>query len=110
MSVTRANIATMRRDWFADLTGFRESRYEETRRQLRIEDDELVSTVNGKRYNIGSLSLPALADLRARVKVPMDERTTVRCVTGDARAMHSDPEYDGAMFQVASQFNLLEMT
>ena len=37
-------------------------------------------------------------------------RSTVRCVTGDARAMHADPELEGALFQVASQFNLLEMT
>jgi hypothetical protein len=29
---------------------------------------------------------------------------------GDARKMHGAPEYDGALFQVASQFNLLEMT
>jgi hypothetical protein len=66
--------------------------------------------VNGKRYGIGTLEVPTLAELRARVDVPTDGRTTVRCVTGEARAMHADPELDGALFQVASQFNLLEMT
>ena len=30
-------------------------------------------------------------------------------VTGDVREMHRSPEYAGALFQVASQFNLLEM-
>ena len=93
-----------------ELTGFREISYEATREQLVVEGDELVSTVNGKRYGIGTLEVPTLAELRTRVDVPTDGRTTVRCVTGEARAMHADPELEGALFQVASQFNLLEMT
>lgn len=100
----------MPHDWFSKLTGFREESYELTRSQLDIEGDELVSTVNGKRYGIGHLLLPTLAELRNRVEIPRDKRNTVRCVTGEARAMHADPELEGALFQVASQFNLLEMT
>ena len=100
----------MPHDWFSKLTGFREESYELTQSQLDIEGDELVSTVNGKRFGIGSLSLPTLAELRNRVEIPRDKRSTVRCVTGEARAMHADPELEGALFQVASQFNLLEMT
>lgn len=100
----------MHSDWFADLTGFRESSYDETRHQLRIEGDELVSAVNGTRYGVGDLDVPTLADLRARVDFPTRQRITVKCVTGEARAMHADPELEGAVFQVASQFNLLEMT
>jgi hypothetical protein len=99
----------MPHDWFSKLTGFREESYEHTRSQLDIEGDELVSTINGKRYGVGSLSLPTLAELRNRVDVPRDKRSTVRGVTGEARAMHADPELEGALFQVASQFNLLEM-
>ena len=56
------------------------------------------------------LSMPTLAELRSRIELPDRGRTTVRCVTGEARAMHRDPELAGALFQVASQFNLLEMT
>jgi hypothetical protein len=110
VSVAHANMLAMQHDWFADLTGFRETSYDATREQLFVEDDELGSTVNGKRYGIGTLEVPTLAELRGRVEVPSDGRTTVRCVTGEARAMHADPELDGALFQVASQFNLLEMT
>jgi hypothetical protein len=62
------------------------------------------------RYVIGTLEVPTLTELRGRVEVPSDGRTTVRCVVGEARAMHADPELEGALFQVASQFNLLEMT
>jgi hypothetical protein len=97
-------------DWFTRLTGFREGPYEVTRGLLRVEDDQLVSTVNGSRHGVGTLSLPTLTELRTGTTFPAPQRSTVRCVTGEARAMHADPELEGALFQVASQFNLLEMT
>jgi hypothetical protein len=100
----------MASDWFTKLVGFEEESYAATRSQLLVQGDELVSTVNGKRYGIGSLSVPTLAELRSRIEVPARGRSTVRCVTGDARAMHAEPDLEGALFQVASQFNLLEMT
>jgi hypothetical protein len=75
-----------------------------------VEGDEVVSTVNGNRYGIGALEVPTIAELRSPVEVPRVERSAVRCVTGEAQAMHADPELEGALFQVASQFNLLEMT
>jgi hypothetical protein len=100
----------MAADWFHRLVGFREENYDATRERLRIEGDELVSTVNDERYGIGSLTVPTLAELRSRVEVPVGGRSRVRCVTGDARAMHAEPDLEGALFQVASQFNLLEMT
>src|ERR1700704_6488949 len=100
----------MTSDWFHRLMGFREENYDVTRERLRVEGDELVSTVNEKRYGIGTLTVPMLAELRSRIEVPASGRSSVRCVTGDARAMHADPELEGALFQVASQFNLLEMT
>jgi hypothetical protein len=110
MSGPRATIPLMAADWFQRLTSFREEGYELTRSRLAVDGDELVSTVNGARYAVGELSLPTLAELRDRVEIPKGRRSTVRCVTGEARAMHADPELEGALFQVASQFNLLEMT
>jgi uncharacterized membrane protein YdjX (TVP38/TMEM64 family) len=101
--------AYMSGDWFESLTGFREESYERTRSRLVVEGDELVSTVNDKRYGIGTLEVPTLAELRSRIEIPTGQRNTVRCVTGEARSMHADPELEGALFQVASQFNLLEM-
>src|SRR4051794_39583336 len=100
----------MPHDWFSNLTGFGEESYELTRSRLVVAGDELVSTVNGNRYGIGTLEVLTLAELRSRVGFPHAERSTVRCVTGEARSMHADPELEGAVFQVASQFNLLEMT
>lgn len=97
-------------DWFERLTGFREHGYELNQSQLIVEGDELVSAVNGKRYGVGNLSMPTLAELRARVNIPEGHRTTVHCITGDVGTLHADAEYAGALFQVASQFNVLEMT
>jgi len=96
-------------DWFERLTGFCEDGYESTRQRLAVEGDVLVSKVNGKRYGIGELTLPSLTEHRQRVDPSRGQRTSVRPIVGDARTLHLDPEFDGALFQVASQFNLLEM-
>jgi hypothetical protein len=97
-------------NWFERLMGFTESDgYAATQRRLTVEGDELASTVNGKRYGIGELTLPTLAELRARVNPVRGQRSTVQALVGDARVLHSDPAFEGALFQVASQFNLLEM-
>jgi hypothetical protein len=98
-------------DWFEKLTGFRDAGYEETRAQLAVMDGRLVSRINGESYGIGELELVSLQALRERVKsadkLPGRLKTSV--VTGDVRRMHRSPENAGALFQVASQFNLLEM-
>ena len=99
------------RDWFEKLVGFSESDgYEAVQSRLAVEGDELVSTANGKRYGIGELTLPTLAELRARVNPARGQRSSARIVVADVQKLHSEPEYEGALFQVASQFNLLEMT
>jgi len=101
----------VRVDWFERITGFRESGRAATRRRLAVEGDCLVSRVNGSRHGIGHLELCTLESLRARAGAAPARaaRTTVRCLAGDARALHADPAFEGAVFQVASQFNLLEM-
>jgi hypothetical protein len=97
-------------DWFQRLTGFAEAGYTSTQQRLAVEGEELVSQVNGKRYGIGQFSLPTLAELRARVNPPREQRSSFTAVIGEARSMHSDPRLAGALFQAASQFNVLEMT
>ena len=99
-------------DWFEKLTGFPERDYAHTRRQLEVIDGKLHSHVNGKSYGVGQLELVSLKTLRERIHAGpgLPGRLKVSIVRGDVRAMHSAPENAGAMFQVASQFNLLEMT
>ena len=98
-------------DWFEKLTGFRETSYDDTRAKLHVEGTQLQSLVNGKDYGIGDLELVPLQSLRERVKSKGGRpgRLKVSVVTGDVRRMHRSPENAGALFQVASQFNLLEM-
>lgn len=99
-------------DWFENLTGFREADYKETRSKLKVERRQLQSLINGKRYGIGELELASLRALRDRLQSSdgVAGRLKVSVITGDVRHMHRVPENAGALFQVASQFNLLEMT
>lgn len=97
-------------DWFEKLVGFSESDgYAAVQSRLTVEGDELVSTVNGKRYGIGELTLPTLAELRSRVNPARGQNSSARIVVADVQKLHSKLEFEGALFQVASQFNLLEM-
>ena len=98
-------------DWFELLTGFREGGYEDTRRRLAVDCQELRSLVNGRSYGIGELELVSLRSLRERVEAGgvLPGRLKVHNIRGDVRRLHQMPEYAGALFQVASQFNLLEM-
>lgn len=98
-------------DWFEKLTGFRETGYEETRARLEVEEGRLRSRINGASYGIGSLEMVSLQALRERAMAANGPcgRLKVSIVTGDVRHMHQSREHAGALFQVASQFNLLEM-
>lgn len=98
-------------DWFEKLTGFREAGYDDTRVKLKVEGDQLKSLVNGKSYRIGDLELVSLQALRERVASAgaLPGRLKVSVVSGDVRHMHQSTENARALFQVASQFNLLEM-
>ena len=98
--------------WFEDLTGFRETTADEVRQNIRVDGTQMTSVVNGRSFSCGTLSVPTLGDLRT---VAESQRASVagnlsmKEVIADAGALHADPANADAMFQVASQFNLLEM-
>ena len=98
-------------DWFESLTGFRETSYDDTRAKLKVYGNRLQSLMNRESYGIGELELVSLQGLRERVKSAggPSGRLKASVVTGDVRQMHQSAENAGALFQVASQFNLLEM-
>jgi hypothetical protein len=98
-------------DWFEKLTGFIEGPYEETRAKFELQGQRLQSLVNGKAFGIGELELPSLSELRARAKSAggLSGRIKVGFSRGDVRQMHKEPSHRFALFQVASQFNMLEM-
>ena len=115
--------------WFPRLTGVDEQSPEQVRRTISIDGEFLHSPAG--HYRFGRLDVARLSDLRtdARnddasatthegVDVPtaaIDEivdvpPATIDEVVADVRDLHADPANAGAVFQVASQFNLLEMT
>jgi hypothetical protein len=98
-------------DWFERLAGFRETNNADTRAKIKVEGQQLKSLINGKCYGIGELELVSLQSLRERVKSAggLPGRLKIAVVTGEVRRMHQLRESAGALFQVASQFNLLEM-
>ncbi|TWU21542.1 hypothetical protein Pla52o_37290 [Novipirellula galeiformis] len=97
--------------WFEQLTGIDEVSPEYVRSQISVEDDCLVLP-NDNRIAFGRLETPTLSELRARVAAaaPSPGRLKIREMIADVRQLHADVTNAGAMFQVASQFNLLEMT
>jgi hypothetical protein len=99
--------------WFDELTGFQEAGYDTTRARLRVEGDRLRSLANGRSWRIGKLETPSLAELRERAAPALAATRgplRVHNLAADAHALHARPELAGALVQVASQFNLLEMT
>ncbi len=97
--------------WFEDLMGFAEQSPEQVRANIDCDGERLVSRVNGRSVRCGRLTTPSLAELRGAVGAVADGAPArVREVVGDVRALHAARENAGALFQAASQFNLLEMT
>jgi hypothetical protein len=97
--------------WFDTLMGFPETSPEQVRAQITLDGPTLRSQVNGKVWVCGTLETPSLAELRARVQAggALDGHLTVREVVADVQQLHTTAAHAGSLFQVASQFNLLEM-
>lgn len=94
--------------WFSALTGIDHETPKTVKDNLSIEGTALVSHANSRRFEIGTLTTPSLADLRNR-SFSNSRAMTLSEVVADVQALYLDPVNAGAVFQVASQFNLLEM-
>ena len=97
--------------WFEKLTGFKEESPTQVRANLEISGSTMTSRVNSRAMAFGRLETPTLAELRVRV---LDDQastgtTNIREVIADAKQLHADVANTNVLFQVASQFNLLEM-
>lgn len=99
-------------DWFQKLTGFQEGDYETTRSRLEVVGNRLHSRINQQYFETGKLETPSVKELRERAHAALAGgvgKLKVSCVSGDVREMHASAPNANALFQVASQFNLLEM-
>lgn len=97
--------------WFQQLTGFEEQSPDQVRQNLRLEGTSLTSKVNGRRFHAGYLEIPALNELRRDAPAPTGYESTLHLseLVADVQGLHADPANANALFQAASQFNLLEM-
>ena len=98
--------------WFKNLTGCVGESPESVREHLFIDGQRLHSRLNRKSWLCGELETPTLAQLRQRVRnIKRDlAPISVRNVVGNVQHLHLNRANENAVFQVASQFNLLEMT
>ena len=97
--------------WFESLVGFREQNGDQIRSNISVDNGTMVSSVNGRRMSCGTVETLSLKELRSQVKSISATTGTLKLseVIANVQKLHSDPENAGALFQVASQFNLLEM-
>ena len=96
--------------WLEKLLGFEESK-EAIQKNITLNDGKLKSLVNGKEYHYGTLETPSLKELRIRVKNANAKKGKLKlqAISADVKNLHLNEENENALFQVASQFNLLEM-
>ncbi len=97
--------------WFESLTGFAEQSAKQVHELLKLDGERMHSLVNGKSWRYGQLDMPTLAQLRQRAatcNLPPG-RLQVREIVANVQHLHADVTHANALFQVASQFNLLEM-
>jgi hypothetical protein len=97
--------------WFKNLTGFKEESPEQVRNNLEVRGITMTSLVNGQSMICGQLETPTLAELRSQTLESITTSGKLRLceVISDAKTLHLKAGNSGALFQVASQFNLLEM-
>ena len=97
--------------WFETLTGFPEESPEQVRANITLDGNVLKSHVNGKVLICGELETPSLAELREQVHASQYKvgKLSVREVVANVQHLHTNESNAGSLFQVASQFNLLEM-
>jgi hypothetical protein len=97
--------------WFEKLTGFKEESPDQVRSNIEINGNTLTLKINGAYYQFANLYVISLAELKAQLP-PLDSialKIQVEEVIGNIQSFHKEESNNGAFFQAASQFNLLEM-
>jgi hypothetical protein len=104
-------------NWFERLVGFSEVSPTYVRENLVLDGEFLRSRINGRELRWGRFDVPSLAELRERVsrlapavqEIDTKKRLRLHQVVANVQDLHKNKANAGALFQVASQFNLLEM-
>lgn len=97
--------------WFEKLTGFKENSPEYVREKLHILGDAFISKADDRKFTFGRLEIPTLKQLK-QISLPLENYTTkiqISEVVANVKELHCQIDNENALFQAASQFNLLEM-
>lgn len=76
---------------------------------IRLEGTKMISLINNQVFDYGKLEIPTLEELRAIRLDSYNDQIQLSEVVADVKDLHQNIENKDALFQVASQFNLLEM-
>ena len=94
--------------WFEELTGFVELSPSNVRDHISIDGKHLISKNNNRSFQFGKLDVSSLEDLRKLdLRVDTSNQIKVTELVADIQKVHCDPNNANALFQAASQFNLL---
>ena len=96
--------------WFEQLVGFEEFSPKNVREKIVIDGKSLISKVNGKSFQCGTLEVPTLKQLKDQSLLEQyNDKVRIKELIANVQDLHCDPQNRHALFQAASQFNLLEM-
>lgn len=96
--------------WFKKLIGFEEISAQNVQENIEIKGNHLQSKVTGKSYQFGRLEIPGLESLRHQIVIAdYPGKISLEEIVGNVGQLHASEENKSAVFQAASQFNLLEM-
>jgi len=97
--------------WFEQLTGFIEKSPNYVRENLIIDGNDFISKVNNKRFSFGELEIATLIELKNKIHKSKNYQDKIKVseIVANVEELHCNTENSNALFQAASQFNLLEM-
>lgn len=120
-----SSLLTARTDWFYELTGFTEKPFGMAQKDLQNVYENLIynpyegvitSRVTGRKLKYGEFETTSWSEMRNQLGILMPsskwrkyDDSKVSTIVADVTDLHMDPANAGRVFQVASQFNVLEM-
>ncbi len=97
--------------WFEKLTGFPEKSANFIKENLIIEGTDFISKINNKRFSFGELEVTTLEQLKNKSIALANYQADIQLneIVANVSELHANIKNKNALFQAASQFNLLEM-
>lgn len=97
--------------WFKKLTGFEETSPQFVKENIIVEGNSLYSRANKRSFQFGSLQIPTLKTLKEEAPPSeiFKDKISISEIVANVQQLHCDSNNRNALFQAASQFNLLEM-